>query len=185
MITWLVGVGQNMPELAPVQLVSRTILVYGAALLLLRIGKRRFMGRFTAFDILMGFVVGSVISRAIIGQTTLLGAAIILITLMIVHYAISLLSYYNSSASRTFKESKRALVIKGKIDEEAMQQSKLGEGDLLQAIRKEAGVEAPEEIQSAYLERDGSITIIPKEREPKIVEVTVEEGVQKVMISFS
>ena len=49
------------------QLVLRTIVVYGVALLIIRVAKRRFMGGFTTFDILLGFVVGSVFSRAITG----------------------------------------------------------------------------------------------------------------------
>ena len=165
-------------------MVTRTVIVYGVALLLIRIGKRRFLGGYTAFDILMGFVVGSIMSRAITGRETLLSATIVILTLLVLHALISTLTYYFSDASKMLKNEKRQLIRDGKIDEESMRLSKLGENDLLQAIRKQAAAESPGDIKAAYLERDGSITIIPKPNEPKIVEIKVEQGVQKVVVQL-
>ena len=65
---WIIG-GNEIDAAMPVwQLVLRTIAVYGVALLIIRVAKRRFMGGYTTFDILLGFVVGSVLSRAITGS---------------------------------------------------------------------------------------------------------------------
>ncbi|REJ77925.1 MAG: DUF421 domain-containing protein [Acidobacteria bacterium] len=184
-LVWLIGVEENLADLSLLQIVARTVFVYGVALILIRIGKRRFLGGFSAFDILMGFVVGSIMSRTITGRETLFSATVVILSLMLIHYTISYITYYYSDASKFVKTSERQLISDGVIDEDAMQRSKLGRNDLMQAIRKQGGSESEEGIKAAYLERDGSITIIPREKEPEIVEIKVEDGVQKVVLSIS
>jgi uncharacterized membrane protein YcaP (DUF421 family) len=66
-----------------------------------------------------------------------------------------------------------------------MEDSKLGDNDLLQALRQKGSVQSIEEVDCAYLERDGSITVIPKKPELKVLEVKVEKGVQTVKIVLS
>lgn len=166
-------------------MVTRTVIVYGVALLLIRLGKRRFLGGYTAFDILMGFVVGSILSRTITGGENLFSACVVIMTLMLIHYLISYLTFLSSDASKVLKNTQRQLVKDGVVIDEAMRTSKLGENDLLQALRQKGNVESPEEIQSAYLERDGSITVIPKKRVPEIIDIEVKKGIQMVRVEIA
>ncbi len=177
------GIGMNEinPVMSTWQMIPRVIVVYLVALLLIRIGKRRFLGGYTTFDILLGFVVGSIMSRTISGAVTLVNMIFIVATLVGIHWIIAVITYYFDTGN-TIKSSERQLLKDGKIDEDAMRKSKLGENDLLQALRQKANVESPDKIKSAYLERDGSITVIPKSVEPRVVEVDVKEGVQHVKI---
>ncbi len=181
---WLIGVEKTITELTIVQILTRTIIVYGVALLLIRLGKRRFLGGYSAFDILMGFVVGSIPSRTITGRENLFSASVVIATLMVIHYAISYVTYHYNKASRIVKNEERQLIKDGEIDKIAMEKSKLGKNDLLQALRKKGNVETPDDVKSAYLERDGSITVIPKRRPPNILEIKVEDGVQTVIVSL-
>lgn len=184
-LAWLIGAEQKIAELSVIQIITRTIIVYGVALGMIRLGKRRFLGGYTAFDILMGFVVGSILSRTITGGENLLSASVVILTLMAIHYLISYLTYYYSEASEMVKNKERQIIKDGEIDEVAMQESKLGKNDLLQALRQNGNVKSASEVDCAYLERDGSITVIPKKREPEILEVKVEEGIQTVRIVVS
>lgn len=164
------------------QMVVRTIVVFLVALVLIRIGKRRFLGGYTAFDILLGFLLGSIMSRTITGAITFVNMVFIVITLVGLHWVIALLTYYFDRASGLIKNSERQLIEDGEIQEKAMMKSKIGQNDLLEALRQKANVESPDKVKAAYLERDGSITVILKEKEPRIVEVAVENGVQTVKI---
>ncbi len=179
------GIGMNEvnPVMSTWQMIPRTIVVYVVALLLIRIGKRRFLGGYTTFDILLGFVVGSIMSRAITGAVTFVNMIFIVLTLVGIHWVIAIITYYYDTDGM-IKNSERQLVKDGEIDEDAMQKSKIGENDLLQAMRQKGNVEELDKVQSAYLERDGSITVIPKGCETHIVEVDVKEGVQIVKIAI-
>lgn len=177
------GIGMNEinPVMSTWQMIPRTIFVYVVALLLIRIGKRRFLGGYTTFDILLGFVVGSVMSRAITGTITLVNMFFVVATLVGIHWIIAIVTYYFDT-NNIIKNSERQLIKDGEIDQDAMQESKLGENDLLQAMRQKGKVESLDKVKSAYLERDGSITVIPKGSEPHVVEVEVKEGVQNIKI---
>ena len=181
-LAWMLGANEIDAIMPVQQLILRTVIIYLVALTIIRIGKRRFMGGYTTFDILLGFVVGSVLSRAITGAVRFFDMVLVVITLMILHWIIAAISYYSERFSGFIKNSARELVVDGEIQEEAMRKSKIGKNDLLQALREKAGVESPDEVKTAYLERDGNITVIAKECEPKIVEVKVEKGVQIVRI---
>lgn len=184
-LKWIIGYEQQITELSIIQVITRTTIVYGLALLMIRIGKRRFLGGYTTFDILMGFVVGSIMGRTITGREYIVSASVAILTLMAIHYVISYLTYHFDGASNVVKNDARQLIKEGELDEQAMQDSKLGKNDLLQAMREKGNVEKLDQVESAYLERDGSITIIPKKADPKVLEVEVSEGVQTVKIVVS
>ncbi len=171
------------PVMSTWQMIPRTIVVYVVALLIIRIGKRRFLGGFTTFDILLGFVVGSVMSRAITGAITMFNMFFVVVTLVGIHWIIAIITYYFDTEG-AIKNSERQLIKDGEIDEDAMRKSKIGENDLLQAMREKGNVEELDKVKSAYLERDGSITVIPKGCETHIVEVDVKEGVQTIKIAI-
>ncbi len=182
---WLLGVDHKIAELSIIQIITRTTIVYGTALLVIRIGKRRFLGGYTAFDILMGFVIGSILSRTITGRENFWSSFTAILTLMAIHYVISYLTYYFGYASDAIKKDERQLIKDGEVNEDAMQKSKLGENDLLEALRKKGNVESPEDVKSAYLERDGSISVILKDKEPQIIDITIKEGVQTVRVEIN
>ncbi len=179
---WMLGANEVASIMPLHQLILRTVIIYVVALMLIRIGKRRFMGGYTPFDILLGFVVGSILSRAITGTVKFFEMICVVGTLMLLHWIISVFTFYSDRFGNALKNSARKLIIDGEIQEDAMQKSKIGKNDLLQALREKGGVESPENVKTAYLERDGNITVITKKGEPKIVEVKVEKGVQIVRI---
>ena len=163
-LTWAIGSGSEFQNISPGQVVFRTAVIFVIALVLIHVGKRRFMGDFTAFDILLGFVVGSVMARGVTGAVSLVNMILIIVTLMGLHWLVATISYYWQGFEKVVEDDPRKLIENGKVDRDAMKKSKISDDDLLQALRQEGSVEKPEEVKVAYLERDGSITVIPKEK---------------------
>ena len=60
----------------------------------------------------------------------------------------------------------------------------VSEGDLEQALRAQAGVTDPARVRLATLERDGTISVLPADQPPRVVEVSVEQGVQTVRVEL-
>jgi uncharacterized membrane protein YcaP (DUF421 family) len=58
----------------------------------------------------------------------------------------------------------------------------MSEKDLEQAIRLRAGETELSRIRLAYMERNGSISVITAEREPAVLDIRVEDGVQTVRV---
>ncbi|MGE3467841.1 MAG: DUF421 domain-containing protein, partial [Pyrinomonadaceae bacterium] len=181
-LLWLIGGGGELAEMTIYQLVLRTIIVYLVALLIIRVAKRRFMGGFSTFDILLAFIIGSIMARTIVGAVSLVNMVLIVGTLTLLHWAIAVISFHFQGFSDVVKNTNRKLIIDGEIQEDALRKSKIGKHDLLQAVRSQANLDSAERVRVAYLERGGDITVIPKPAEASIVEVEVEEGVQKIRI---
>lgn len=163
-LLWVIGFDQAFGELSIWQIIIRTIVVYVTALVLIRVGKRRFMGDYSAIDILLGFVLGSVLARGVTGAISILNMLIVVALLLGLHWLMATVSFYWPAFEKAVESSPRKLVENGKVIDEAVRKSKITNDELSQALREEGQVEDISEVNAAYLERDGSITVIPKER---------------------
>ncbi len=65
-----------------------------------------------------------------------------------------------------------------------MRQAGLSEHDLKQALRMQNNHTDPANIRLACLERSGQISVIPFKGEPRILDVSVADGVQTVRIEL-
>lgn len=178
----LVGLGYE--ELTVWQMGLRAIIIYITAILLVKIGEKRFMGKNTAFDMILGIILGSVLSRAITGSTSFLqtiGAGVILVGL---HWLFSVLSFHSDWFGTLVKGSERTIVRDGEILWDNMRKSHISRKDLEMALYNTGKVTDIEAVKIARFERSGDISVIPREKEKtiRVAEVTVREGVQTVRI---
>src|SRR6187551_1793352 len=81
--------GGDVPEhpLAVGQVVARAVLVYIMGVAVIRVGKSRLIGRFTSLDVIVGFILGSLLSRGITGHASLSGTFVASAALVAAHWA--------------------------------------------------------------------------------------------------
>jgi uncharacterized membrane protein YcaP (DUF421 family) len=179
-INELLGIGSE--SFTWYQAALRAVIVYAAALAMVRIGEKRFMGKNTAFDVILGVILGSVVSRAINSNERIIPTLLAGFVLVGLHWLMAVISFRSDRLGDLFKGSTRQLVDKGEILWDAMRKSHLSEKDLMGQIRSEGNSEEIASIEKAFLERSGQISVIPASSEPKILEVNVAEGVQTIRI---
>jgi uncharacterized membrane protein YcaP (DUF421 family) len=160
--------GQMEPgqSIGLVEMCLRAALVYMAVLVMVRIGHKRFLGRSTAFDIVLGIILGSVVSRAITGNAPFLPALAAGLTLILLHSALSALAIRSAVSAKLIKGRPRILVHAGELDAGQLRRARISEEDLREALRLSAGLEELEKVQSARLERNGEISVVKKETGP-------------------
>lgn len=183
-LTDALGMGQEAMSLSPSEAALRTIVVYVVVVALVRIGKKRSMGRMTAFDLILAIMLGSITSRAITGNAPMVPALTAAAVLLAMHWLAAFLAFRWSPFGTLIKGRNRELVRDGELAEDAMQRSQITRQDLQEAMRR-SGVRDLDEVESAHLERDGEISIVSRRPEPRVVEVKVEEGVQTVRVEIS
>ena len=66
-VSLILGLGTE--ELSLGQMTVRVPIVYITAVIVVRLGKKRFLGKNTAFDVIIGIMLGSILSRAITGNS--------------------------------------------------------------------------------------------------------------------
>ncbi len=183
-LQWLFGAGQEAKDVDALQVCFRAVLVYFFGWAILRICGNRFLGQETAFDVVLGFVLGSVLSRAINGSSTLLLALVASALLVGVHHLLTWITFKSQLLSEIFKGRPRTLLRDGEVLPEEMRRHQLSDGDLDETLRLNGRVDDPHKVKEARFERNGKISVVKKESEPRIIEVRVEAGVQTVRIEI-
>lgn len=154
------GLGSDSHELTIWQMVLRAIVVYCIALALIRLGETRFIGENTAFDVILAIVFGSIVSRAITGQSAFFPTLAAAVTVVLIHWLFAALAFHLNWFAFLIKGRSHVLVQDGEIQWAAMRRSHIGKHDLMRALRAQGNVTTLDEVQEARLERDGSISVI-------------------------
>jgi len=157
------ALGLEADELAARHMALRAVIVFIFAVVIVRLGKKRFIGENTAFDVILGVVLGSIISRAITGQSPFVATLVAAIVLVGLHWVFSQVAVRWNLFGTLIKGSARILVRDGVVDWKAMKRSNISEQDLLEALRLKAQLSDWEKIGEARLERNGEISVIRKD----------------------
>lgn len=159
-LIWLLGLDAD--ELTVYNMVARAVVVFLFALLIVRFGSKRFIGGNTAFDMILSVMLGSVISRAITGQSPFIPTLCAALALVGLHATFGKVAFRFGSFGTMIKGQTRILIRDGKVDWEAMKHSNLSRDDLLEALRLRSSVTGWDDVKEARLERNGEISVIHK-----------------------
>jgi uncharacterized membrane protein YcaP (DUF421 family) len=171
-------------DLNALNLSMRAIVTFVVTVAVVRVGNKRLFGKGTAYDTVVAIMIGSVMSRAITGS----GAGTMLatwaggLTLVLLHWLLSWISFHVDSFGSIVKGHEVQLVRDGEILKDGMQETGTTPRDLDRAMREDGNVPNVSQVQMAYMERDGSISVVPRSSEPRVLEVTVQDGVQTIRI---
>lgn len=184
-LSWALGIGTDPKSFSALQVSLRAIVIYTGGLAILRVGENRFLGKFTAFDVVLGFVLGSILSRAINGSGPLLPSLAATALLVTLHYLLAKTAFHTRRLGDLIKGRPETLVRDGRILWDGMRRKSLSQRDLEEALRLKAGLESCDQVQEARFERSGDISVIKKKAEPRVVEISVRDGVQTVRIEIA
>jgi uncharacterized membrane protein YcaP (DUF421 family) len=158
--------------------------MYLVGLLVVRLGKHRLLGHSTALDIILGFTLGSLLSRGINGTATLSSCVVACVFLVLIHWLFSVLAWRFDWFGWLIKGESLPLARDGKLMETNMRRATISHKDLELEVRLNGNIEDYREAKAIYLERNGEITVVKGGREPRVIEVKVEDGVQTVRIQL-
>jgi uncharacterized membrane protein YcaP (DUF421 family) len=162
----------------------RTVVIYAFTLVLVRIGSRRFLGKASAFDIIVAIMLGSIMGSAINGSGALLPTSIAGLVLVSVHWVLALLAFRTDWLGSIIKGHPILLIKNGEVQSEGMRRASITNEDLTGALRLQTNQDDPAKVQFAYLERSGRISVVAQKREPQLWIVSNAEGVQTIRIEL-
>jgi len=180
----VLGLGLESKDINALQMGLRAVVVYVVTVLMVRLGKKRFMGRATAFDVILGIMLGSIVSRAVTGNAPFLPALVAAAALLLMHAMFSGIAMGWHGFGTLIKGHSEVLVRDGSIDWQAMRTAHMTEHDLWEDLRGKS-ISHLERVAEARLERNGQLSVIKAQHEPKVLEVRVAEGVQTIRIEIA
>lgn len=141
----------------------RTLLVYFALLLAMRVAGKREVGQMKPFDLVTLLIISNAVQNAMVGQdSSVIGGLTAALLILLMNFAVSALRRRFGLAKQLFEGSPTLVVHDGHFISQHLRAESLCEDDVWQAMR-EHGVDEVGQVKSAVLEVDGSISIIQKE----------------------
>lgn len=144
------------------QMGLRTIVLFFITLLMIRIAGRRTFGRKTAFDNIVGIMLGAILSRAVVGATPFVSVVVSGLVLVVIHRWLAKLVSHHDKICKLVQGSPRCLYSNGRFEQENLDKSLISKHDLLESIRTKANTESFDGIESIYMESNGEISVVKK-----------------------
>lgn len=148
------------------EIVARTVIVYGALLVGLRLAGKREIGQMTAFDLVVILLVANAVQNAMVGpDSSLIGGLIAAAALLGVNFVTADLRERVPWLRRAVEGNPTLLINNGQFVEEHLRREHIDREEVLMALR-EHGLDEPSAARMAVLEVDGSISVVPAAVKP-------------------
>lgn len=161
-ISAALGVDQRVQDLGALQMVLRAGVVFVFTLLILKAAKKRFMGKNSAFDVVMIIILGSVISRAINGSAPFVPTLAASVALIVMHRITSWLSFHVAPFARFVEGEAMPLLSNGQLDWNAMRKHDITERDVQAALRQFLNTDDLSQAKEIFLEPNGKLSVVKK-----------------------
>jgi uncharacterized membrane protein YcaP (DUF421 family) len=151
----------NLDLASALEIVVRTIAVYLAILIGLRLSGKREIGQMTVFDLVVLLLIANAVQNAMVGpDNSLVGGILAAVVLLVINALVARLRLRWPRLRRWVEGTPTLLVLHGEVIPQHMRQEGIDENSLQTALR-EHGIAEISGVEMAVLEIDGSISVVP------------------------
>ncbi len=144
------------------EFIVRGVVVYVFLLVLLRLTGRRQVGQLAPFDLVLLLVLSNAVQNSMNGgDNSLVGGLISATTLVALNFAVGALTYRSKKLEALIEGRPQLLIHNGLLFEDVLRSAKLTHHELNAALRR-GGCACVDDVHSAILENNGSISVTPK-----------------------
>ena len=137
------------------------VLAYTGLVLLLRVSGKRTLSKMNAFDLVITVALGSTLATVLLSESVALAEGLLALALLVfVQFAVTWSSVRSSTVQRLVKDEPRMLFYQGRFLHDAMRAERVTREEIESAMRQQ-GLASFDEVGTAVLETDGSLTVIP------------------------
>lgn len=145
-----------------IEIVGRSLVVYAAVLVGLRLGGRRELGQLTPFDLVVILLVANAVQNAMVGaDTTLQGGLVSAATLLAANAIVARLRLRSVRVRQLVEGVPIVLVHHGEIVTANLHREGITEDEVVAAVREHGQIGDLTQVELAVLETDGSVSVVP------------------------
>src|SRR3954451_8575111 len=139
--------------------IFRTLMVYAALAVLLRLAGKRDLAQLNTFDLVVVLLLSNVVQNAVIGpDNSLIGGLIGAAVLVAINAVVVRASATNAQLARLFEGTETVVVEDGRYDEHALRHEGLRRADLDAALKRQ-GANDVSEVARAALGTGGAVVV--------------------------
>jgi uncharacterized membrane protein YcaP (DUF421 family) len=144
------------------EFVLRGLIIYLFLILLLRLTGKRQVGQMAPFDLVLLLVLSNAVQNSMNGgDNSVTGGVISAVTLVGANWIVGLLTYRSKKLEGLIEGRPEVLIHNGKLYQNVLDHSKVTHHEMMSSLRA-AGCACIEDVQTAVLENDGTISVIPR-----------------------
>ena len=145
------------------ELVLRSGVVYVFLLVLLRLTGKRQVGQLAPFDLVLLLVLSNAVQNSMnAGDNSLIGGLIAAATLVGLNFLVGMATYRNKTLEALIEGRPQVLIHNGKLFNDVLASVNLTHHELNAALRQ-AGCTCVEDVHSAIMENNGSISVVARQ----------------------
>jgi uncharacterized membrane protein YcaP (DUF421 family) len=142
--------------------ILRAGFMYFFLMFIVRMSGARTLAEMTTFDFVLLLIIGDASQQAITSNDySVTNAVIVITTFIVLDLIFTFIKSKYKKVERILDGSPIILINQGKVVKKMLKLTKIDECDILEAARKNQGLETLEQIKYAILEKGGDITVIP------------------------
>lgn len=157
----LLGLGNEAKELTVLQVSARALLVFLYLIVLVRIGDKRFLSRKSAVDVVLGFLLASMIARAVNGSAAFVPTLVAGLVIVLLHRVLAHACVNCHWLGGLIKGHSELVIEDGQVNEERLRRHNFTEADMLEDLRLR-GVASPEQVEMGHIERNGALSVVKR-----------------------
>jgi uncharacterized membrane protein YcaP (DUF421 family) len=155
------GLDLRAGELGFSHMTWRGLIVFVVAVVLTRVADRRFLGQNAGYDIILGVILGSVLSRGINGDAAFFPSLWVSTLLVLFHHVLCTAAHRSHGFARLVKGPPRVLIQDGVVDRDEMRRCKITDGELEENLRLNNETSVAN-VEQARLEQNGKISVVTR-----------------------
>ncbi|MEP6651062.1 MAG: YetF domain-containing protein [Lapillicoccus sp.] len=167
-------------QVPPLEKVLRTVLVYAAIALLIRVFGRRILAQLNLSDLVVVLLLSNVVQNSIIGEdSSVVGGLLGALVLVLVDYVYDRVTFMIKNSERFFDGRPVTLVEDGVVDTAKLRQVGIREGELRTVLHR-LGADRPAEVEYAKLMPGGVFDMALKREEQNANAAELEAAVRRI-----
>ena len=151
-------------DLSALQMSSRGVVIFVIALLLIRISGRRSFGLRMPLDNIISILLGAILSRAVVGASPFVPTVICCLVIVGIHRLVGWLIVLDKRFAQLIEGTSILLFKDNEFIFRHLRRGLVAEEDVLQGLRKSALTDDLRKVERIYLERNGEISPVMKDK---------------------
>ena len=158
----LIGLHETAQTISAGQISVRTMVVFLIAIVLLRLSGRRTFASNSALEMVVKFMLGAILSRAIVAEAPFFTVLVAATTLVLVHRALAYIAYFFPTVGRLVKGEASILAEGANVHQNELRRASISAEALQSGLRVGANLDDLAQAKTVRLEHDGTISVVKK-----------------------
>jgi uncharacterized membrane protein YcaP (DUF421 family) len=147
--------------------VLRTIIIYAALIIGLRLAGKRELAQLNPFDLVVLLTISNTVQNAIIGNdNTVVGGVIGVATLLLINYLVVRFVYSNGKIEKIVEGSEDVLIDHGVLQKKVLDREMVSVNELEIAAHKQ-GIKSLDDVEQAVMDPEGEISFTTNVPQPE------------------